>query len=59
MLARSTVRVAVQIAPERADYAAIRRAASRAETLGVDAIFNWDHFYRVWCVHRSDDRRQA
>jgi probable F420-dependent oxidoreductase len=45
MLARSTVRVAVQIAPERADYAAIRRAASNAETLGVDAIFNWDHFF--------------
>jgi probable F420-dependent oxidoreductase len=40
-----TVRVAVQIAPERADYPAIRRAASEADGLGVDAIFNWDHFF--------------
>jgi probable F420-dependent oxidoreductase len=39
------VRVAIQLAPERADYDAIRRAASEAEALGVDAIFNWDHFY--------------
>jgi probable F420-dependent oxidoreductase len=42
---QSTVRVAIQIAPERGDYAAIRRTASEAETLGVDAIFNWDHFF--------------
>ncbi|MFI5895772.1 LLM class F420-dependent oxidoreductase [Actinoplanes sp. NPDC051513] len=39
------MRVAIQIAPERAGYAAIRRAASAAEALGVDAIFNWDHFF--------------
>jgi probable F420-dependent oxidoreductase len=42
---RSRVRVAVQITPARADYSAIRRAASEADTLGVDAIFNWDHFF--------------
>jgi probable F420-dependent oxidoreductase len=41
----SKVRVAVQIAPERADYATIRRVANEAEALGVDAIFNWDHFF--------------
>jgi probable F420-dependent oxidoreductase len=46
MVTRSPkVRVAVQIAPERADYATIRRAVSEAEGLGVDAIFNWDHFF--------------
>ena len=39
------MRVAVQIAPARADYPAIRRAASEADALGVDAIFNWDHFF--------------
>lgn len=42
---RGKVRVAVQIAPERADYAAIRRAADEADHIGVDAIFNWDHFF--------------
>jgi probable F420-dependent oxidoreductase len=42
---QSAVRVAIQIAPERGDYPAIRRTASEAETLGVDAIFNWDHFF--------------
>lgn len=39
------VRVAVQIAPAFADYAQIRRAASEADEFGVDAIFNWDHFF--------------
>jgi probable F420-dependent oxidoreductase len=42
---RGKVRVAIQIAPERADYAAIRRAADEADRIGVDAIFNWDHFF--------------
>jgi len=42
---RSRVRIGVQIAPARADYSAIRRAAGEADALGVDAIFNWDHFF--------------
>ncbi|MEV4636724.1 LLM class F420-dependent oxidoreductase [Actinoplanes sp. NPDC049548] len=41
----SRVRVAVQIAQERAGYEGIRRAASEADRLGADAIFNWDHFF--------------
>ncbi|AEV85023.1 N5,N10-methylene tetrahydromethanopterin reductase [Actinoplanes sp. SE50] len=40
-----TIRVAIQIPPSRADYAAIRRAVAEADALGVDAIFNWDHFF--------------
>jgi probable F420-dependent oxidoreductase len=39
------VRVGVQLQPQHADYATIRRAAAAAEELGVDIIFNWDHFY--------------
>ena len=27
------------------DYATIRRTAAEAEDMGVDIIFNWDHFY--------------
>jgi probable F420-dependent oxidoreductase len=39
------VRVAVSIYPEHAEYADIRRAAEAAETLGVDVVYTWDHFY--------------
>lgn len=39
------IRIGVQIQPQHADYAAIRRAAAEAEGLGVDIIFTWDHFY--------------
>lgn len=39
------VRIALQIQPQHADYAAIRHAVGKAEEMGVDAVFNWDHFY--------------
>jgi probable F420-dependent oxidoreductase len=39
------VRVGLQLQPEHADYAAIRRAAVEAEALGVDVVFVWDHFF--------------
>jgi probable F420-dependent oxidoreductase len=42
------IRIGVQVQPQHADYAAIRRAASEAEELGVDIVFNWDHFYPLY-----------
>ena len=39
------VRIAVQIQPQHGDYAQIRSAAVRAEEMGVDIAFNWDHFF--------------
>ncbi len=39
------VRVGVQIQPQHADYSRIRDAVLRAEDLGVDVVFNWDHFF--------------
>ena len=39
------IQVGVQLAPQHADYARIRRAAAEAEELGVDILFNWDHFF--------------
>lgn len=39
------VRIALQLQPQHADYATIREAALEAETLGVDVLFNWDHFF--------------
>ena len=39
------VRIGVQIAPQHAPYAAIRDTVTELEDLGVDIIFNWDHFF--------------
>ena len=43
------VRIGVQLQPQHApDYGLIRDAVLRAEDLGVDVIFNWDHFYPLY-----------
>lgn len=42
------VRVGVQIHPQHAEYADIRRAVAAAEELGVDIVFNWDHFFPLY-----------
>ncbi len=39
------VRIGVQIRPQHADYAQIRRACFAAENAGADIVFNWDHFW--------------
>ncbi len=39
------VRIGVQLAPQHADYFAIRSAVAAVEALGADIVFNWDHFY--------------
>jgi probable F420-dependent oxidoreductase len=39
------IRIAVQIQPQHAEYAQIRDAVQRAEEIGADIVFNWDHFY--------------
>jgi probable F420-dependent oxidoreductase len=45
------IRIALQLQPQLAEYAAIRRAVAEAEDLGVDVIFNWDHFYPLYPVN--------
>jgi probable F420-dependent oxidoreductase len=42
------VRIGLQLQPQQADYATIRDTVHRAEDLGVDVIFNWDHFYPLY-----------
>ncbi len=42
------VRIAVQIHPQHADYAAIRATVTRAEEAGADLVYNWDHFYPLY-----------
>jgi len=41
----TTARIAVQIQPQHTDYTAIRRLCSTLEEMGVDILFNWDHFF--------------
>jgi probable F420-dependent oxidoreductase len=42
------VRIALQFQPQHLDYKTIRRVAGEAEDLGVDVLFNWDHFYPLY-----------
>lgn len=42
------IRISVQLYPQHADYSDIRRAAQRAEELGVDVLYTWDHFYPLF-----------
>jgi probable F420-dependent oxidoreductase len=39
------IRVGVQIQPQHGDFATMRRRWIEAEELGVDTLFNWDHFF--------------
>ncbi|MBB2976679.1 putative F420-dependent oxidoreductase [Microbacterium endophyticum] len=48
MLIDTPVRLGVQIQPQHVSYSGIREAASRLEDLGVDILFNWDHFFPLF-----------
>ena len=39
------LRVGVQLAPQHASYAELRDCVARLEDMGVDIVFNWDHFF--------------
>lgn len=39
------IRIGVQIQPQHADYKQIRDIVAEAEEIGVDIVFNWDHFF--------------
>ena len=39
------IRIGVGLQPQHAEYSTIRDAVVRAEEIGVDAVFNWDHFF--------------
>jgi probable F420-dependent oxidoreductase len=42
------VRIGLQLQPQHADYSSIRDTVRRAEDIGVDIIFNWDHFFPLY-----------
>jgi probable F420-dependent oxidoreductase len=39
------VTIGVQVIPQNGDYEPMKRAWLEAEELGVDRIYNWDHFF--------------
>lgn len=39
------LRIAVQVQPQHAEYAQLRDMVLTAEELGVDIVYNWDHFF--------------
>lgn len=42
------VRIAVQLQPQHAQYSVIRDRVKELEQLGVDVLFNWDHFFPLY-----------
>ncbi len=42
------IRIAAQLHPQHGTYRAIRDAAVRAEDLGYDLLYTWDHFYPLY-----------
>ncbi|MFP5069868.1 LLM class F420-dependent oxidoreductase [Pseudonocardia nantongensis] len=42
------VRIGLQLQPQHADYADIRRTVAAAEEAGADVVFNWDHFFPLY-----------
>ena len=42
------IRIAAQLHPQQGDYRALRAAAVRAEELGYDIVYNWDHFFPLY-----------
>jgi probable F420-dependent oxidoreductase len=41
----SQIRIGVQVQPQHATYANMRRTWAELDELGADIIFTWDHFY--------------
>ncbi len=42
------IRIAAQLHPQQGDYPALRDAAIRADELGYDVVYNWDHFFPLY-----------
>jgi probable F420-dependent oxidoreductase len=42
------IRIAAQLHPQHGDYRALRDAVLRADELGYDIAYNWDHFHPLY-----------
>ena len=49
----SPVRLGIQVQPQHAEYSAIRDTVLRLEEVGVDIVFNWDHFFPLSRGHEG------
>ena len=45
---RRPIRVGIQIHPQQATYQQMRDAWQRADEMGADTLFNWDHFFPLY-----------
>lgn len=48
------IQIGVQLHPQRTGYVEYRRAWMRADELGVDTIWNWDHFFPLYGGREGD-----
>lgn len=44
----AAIRVGVQFHPQHTTWASYAAAVQRAEAMGVDTIWNWDHFFPLY-----------
>src|SRR3712207_2618288 len=42
------IRIGVQVQPQQGDYRRMRDRWREIEEMGVDRIYNWDHFYPLY-----------
>jgi len=42
------IRIGMHIQPQHATYAKIRDTVARAEDIGADVVYDWDHFYPLY-----------
>jgi probable F420-dependent oxidoreductase len=42
------VRVGIQVQPQHTDFSEMQKAWQKAEELGADGIYTWDHFYPLY-----------
>ena len=42
------IRVGLQLQPQHAEYAKLRRGWAEADEIGVDTLWNWDHFFPLY-----------
>ncbi len=55
----TSLRVGVQLTPQHTSYAAYAQAVGEAEALGVDTIWNWDHFFPIYDDPPKGDHFEA
>ena len=48
MLVDTPVRLGIQLRPQHVTYPDLRDAVLRLEEMGVDVLFNWDHFFPLF-----------